>query len=125
MSLIQKQGESGQLVASGADRRRSQRVVIRIGVILHFTAQGRPTALPVFTANVNVHGALLICPQNFNAGTQLVLEHKMTRERQNCRVTRPPQRVGQDFHVPVEFEKAATDFWKIAFPPPDWRADLS
>jgi hypothetical protein len=99
--------------------------MIRISVTLHFTVQGKATALPLFTANVNVHGALLISPQNFATGTQLVLEHKMTRERQNCRVTRTPQRAGQDFHVPVEFEKAAPDFWKIAFPPPDWKADLS
>jgi 3-methyladenine DNA glycosylase Mpg len=125
LSQTQNQPEGELSLASGADRRRSQRVMIRIGVILHFTAHGKETGLRVFTANVNVHGALLVSPQNFAAGTRLVLEHKMTRERQNCRVTRTPQKVGEEFHVPVEFEKAAPDFWKIAFPPPDWKADLS
>ena len=125
MSLPQRQGEGGQALASGADRRRSQRVMIRIGVILHFTADGKTTSLPLFTVNVNVHGALLICPRSFPAGTQLVLEHKITHEQQNCRVTRTPQKTGDVFYLPVEFEKAAPDFWKIAFPPPDWKADLS
>ncbi len=99
--------------------------MIRIRVALHFTAQGKAIALPAFTACVNDNGALLISPQNFAAGTQLILEHKMTRERQNCRVTRAPQKIGENFHVPVEFEKAAPDFWKIAFPPADWKATLS
>jgi len=119
----QRQVEAEVSLISGADRRRSQRVMIRISVILHFTAQGKAISLPVFTANVNVHGALLLCPQNFASGTQLVIEHKMTHERQNCRVTRTPQRTGSEFHVPVEFEKATPEFWKIAFPPPDWKAD--
>ena len=125
MNETQKQGEGELAVASGINRRRSRRVMIRIGVILHLTVQGKATALPVFTANVNVHGALLVCPQNFAAGAQLVLEHKMTREKQHCRVTRPSQKAGDDFHVAVEFEKAAPNFWGIAFPPPDWKADLS
>lgn len=97
--------------------------MIRIGVILHFMVRGKATALPAFTANVNIHGALLVCPQNFALGTQLVIEHKMTHERQNCRVTRTPQRTGNEFYVALEFEKAAPDFWKIAFPPTDWKTD--
>lgn len=125
MSQTLKQGEGARSLAPGEDRRRSQRVMIRIAVTLHFTAQGKPIALDAFTANVSDHGALLVSPQNFAAGTRFVLEHKITRERQNCRVTRAPQKIGENFHVPVEFEAAATDFWKIAFPPADWKAPLS
>jgi hypothetical protein len=99
--------------------------MIRIAVTLHFTAQGKPATLGAFTGCVNDHGALLVSSQNFATDTRLVLEHKMTRERQNCRVTRTPQKIGENFHVPVEFEKAAPDFWKIAFPPADWKATQS
>jgi hypothetical protein len=27
----------------------------------------------------------------------------------------------EGFHIPIEFDSPAPDFWKIAFPPTDWR----
>lgn len=116
---------AGARVISQDERRRSQRVVLRVSVKLHVAIEGKPDAIPAFTANVNVHGALLLCPENFAAGQRFVLEHGLSRERIGCRVTRKPQAGPGGFQVPVEFDQAAPGFWHITFPPIDWKAEGS
>jgi PilZ domain-containing protein len=103
------------------ERRRSQRVTLRVSVTIHLTAVGKATAIRSFTIDVNVHGALLVSPQSFPAGTHFMLENDRTRERMMCRVVRMPKSMPEGFHIPVEFEKSAPNFWKISFPPPDWK----
>jgi hypothetical protein len=121
MNQEKPQVASGRQVLTGQERRRSQRVMIRIAVNLHCTVQDKPVVLNLFTSNVNCHGAMLICPQTFAAGTKLVIEHRGTREQQPCHVVRTPQGSAEGFQVPIEFEEPAPDFWKISFPPPDWK----
>ena len=106
---------------SGEDRRRSQRVLLRVAVTVLATVQGKPIRVSAFTVSVNDHGALLLCPQMFLAGARFDLENDRTGEVQPCRTTRPPADTGDGYHVPVEFEKSAPNFWRISFPPPDWR----
>ncbi|HKF53609.1 MAG TPA: hypothetical protein VKB26_14940 [Candidatus Acidoferrales bacterium] len=105
------------------ERRRSQRVVLRVSVKLHLAIEGKPDLIAAFTANVNVHGALLLCPENFLPGQRFILEHGMSRERIGCRVTRKPQSGTGGFQVPVEFDQAAPGFWHITFPPIDWKVE--
>jgi hypothetical protein len=50
-----------------------------------------------------------------------VLEHNMTRERIACKIARPAREVAEGFHIPLEFDSPAPNFWGIAFPPADWR----
>ena len=121
--MIDQKTESpaAQQAFAGIDRRRTQRVMIRIGVTLYSTIQGKKQHMKVYTSDVNVHGALLLCPQAFNMGATFEMEHNVTREMQACRVVRPSKPVGNEFLVPVQFEKPAPDFWKISFPPVDWR----
>lgn len=116
---------AGVRVIPQDERRRSQRVVLRVSVKLHVAIEGKPETIPAFTANVNVHGALLLCPENFAAGQRFVLEHGMSRERIGCRVTRKPQAGHGGFQVPVEFDQTAPGFWHITFPPIDWKAEES
>ncbi len=112
---------SERSAVEGIDRRRSHRVMIRIGVTVHAEANGKTLTLKVFTHDVNVHGALLACPRSFALGDKFELEHNGTHVRQSCRVVRNAKQVGGEFQVPVEFEKPAPDFWKISFPPADWK----
>jgi hypothetical protein len=107
----------------GAERRRSQRVTLRVGVKLRVAMQGKPEIIAAFTANVNDHGALLLCPENFEPNDRFVLEHSHSRARMGCRVTRKPQAGPGGFQVAVEFDEAAPGFWHIAFPPTDWKAE--
>ncbi len=110
-----------QQIYGGIDRRRTQRVMIRIGVTLYSIIEGKKQHMKVFTSDVNVHGALLLCPQAFALGAKFEMEHNVTREMQVCRVVRPSKAFGGEFLVPVQFEKPAPDFWKISFPPVDWK----
>lgn len=105
------------------ERRRSQRVVLRISVKLHVSKDGKTEAIGAFTANVNDHGALLISPESFEPNERLVLEHGRTRERMGCRVTRRSQPGPGGFQVAVEFDRAASGFWHIVFPPTNWKAE--
>lgn len=114
---------TGAQLAPGAERRRSQRVTLRVGVKLHVAMEGKPNVIPAFTANVNDHGALLLCPENFEANDRFVLEHTHSRQRMGCRVTRRPQADPGGFQVAVEFDQPAPGFWHIAFPPTDWKAE--
>ncbi|MHB8753678.1 MAG: PilZ domain-containing protein [Candidatus Acidiferrales bacterium] len=114
--------DDGAQLAPHDERRRSQRVMLRVAVKLHVSIPGRPEVIQAHTANVNDNGALLMCPENFPANARFILEHANSRVRIGCRVTRTPQSVHGGFLVGVEFDAAAPGFWHIAFPPTDWKA---
>jgi hypothetical protein len=85
--------------------------------------QGQTTTLDVSTLSIHPAGALVVVNQNLPAETQLVLEHSATKQRVACKVVRAPQKTAEGYHVPLEFDSPAPDFWKIDFPPADWRPD--
>jgi hypothetical protein len=110
-----------QQIVLGEERRRSQRVLLRVPATMHVTLHGKPTSIDVTTISVNTHGALLVSPQSIPPSSQLVLENCRTRQRVPCKVMRPPREMPEGFHVPVEFDPPAPGFWQIDFPPTDWR----
>lgn len=110
--------------APAAERRRSQRVVIRIPVRLYFNLSKKEETLDAKTVIVNDHGALLICSRVFPVGTLLELENLRNHRRQFCRVLRVPRITDLGFEVPIEFESAAHGFWGISFPPPAWEPGI-
>ncbi|MGB6875298.1 MAG: PilZ domain-containing protein [Candidatus Acidiferrales bacterium] len=116
-------GATSSQTAPHEERRRSQRVTLRVGVTLHVSIEGKPKVVPAFTADVNDHGALLISPENFLLNERFVLEHNHSRQRMGCRVTRMSQVRQGGFQVAVEFDQKAPGFWHIAFPPTDWKAN--
>jgi hypothetical protein len=95
--------------------------VMRVAVISEFTRNGKPVSLTAHTVAVNIHGAMICAAQNIPADTVLELEHKMTKERIAGRVTRQAQNSPDGFLIPVEFAAASTNFWRISFPPSDWK----
>jgi len=107
----------------GQDRRRGQRVLLRIRALIHVAIQGPATTLEANTLSVNPKGALVVINKNLPQDTRLVLEHSGTKERVACRVVRPSKETPEGFHTALEFDPPAPDFWKIAFPPADWRAE--
>lgn len=112
--------ENVQALAS-EERRRSQRVMIRVPVTLHLSIAGEVLQIGAHTISVNNHGAMLICSRMLEAGTQLKLENKHTRQHVACRVTRAPGQAPEGFLTPVEFDVPASSFWQISFPPLDWK----
>jgi len=105
------------------ERRRGQRVTLRIKVLVHVALQGKATSFAAATMSVSPDGALVVIERGLPIDTRLVLEHSGTRERVACRIARQPREMPEGFHVTLEFDSPAPDFWKIAFPPAGWRTD--
>jgi len=108
---------------TGEERRRSQRVLLRVRAQIHVALEGKATTFDVHTLNVNPHGALVVMDKFLASGTRLVLENRTTRERVPCRVTRPPRESAEGFQIPLEFDSPSPQFWRITFPPTDWRPE--
>jgi hypothetical protein len=107
------------------ERRRSQRVILRVPVIIHVVLDGKPEKLPASTVGVNIYGAMLSTARSLPAETCLEIEHKLTRERKPGRVVRQPQGSPEGFLIPVEFDAPSGEFWHISFPPSDWEPSES
>ena len=105
------------------DRKHGQRVLLRIRASIQVVLQGKPTILEAATLSVTPQGALVVTNRSLPVETHLVLEHAGTRQRVDCKVARPPRETAEGFHIPLEFEAPAPGFWKIDFPPTDWRPD--
>jgi hypothetical protein len=108
-------------VIAGEERRRSQRVLLRTRANIHIALKGATQSFEVMTLSVNSHGAVVVMEKNLPVDSHIVLENSATKERIACRVTRPPREMPEGYHVPVEFDSPAPNFWGIAFPPSDWR----
>jgi hypothetical protein len=121
LSTAKPQASSQSTSVASDDRRRGQRVFLRVRANIHVALQGKPVTFDATTVSVNHNGALLVLKQSLPFQTKLVLEHAGTKERVACKVIRSAQPMPEGFHTPVEFETAAPNFWHIAFPPPDWR----
>jgi hypothetical protein len=114
-------GNTAGQVLTGEERRRSQRVVIRVPVTLKMMVAGKPVVASAFTASVNDHGAMLVCSRSFSADTVIELQNDRTGEKMNCRVTRAPMENAGGYLIPVEFSAPSPAFWRISFPPRDWK----
>jgi hypothetical protein len=101
--------------------RRSQRVVVRIGVkVLHREDAGGIMSENTHTLVVNAHGALLPLAMMVRTGDPLILKHLMSSEEKQVRVVRVDEEQIIPREVAVEFTSPAPRFWHIDFPPADW-----
>lgn len=97
------------------ERRRAQRVLLRMPVLAHLA--GKPKPIEGFTHTVSATGAMVILPEGFSAGSKFVLENPKTKERVEVHVVRPAQINPEGSLIPVEFLSPAPRFWNIFFPP--------
>jgi hypothetical protein len=111
----------GSQLLPGEERRRSQRVMVRIPVTLQMMPAGEKVTLPCVTVSVNDHGAMLLCQRTVAAGLKVEMQNERTGQKQNCRVTRTPIESEKGFLIPVEFTAPAPGFWHISFPATDWK----
>ena len=107
---------------AGEERRRSQRVIIRVPVALEATIMGQKVKADAFTVAVNIHGAMVLCPRSFDAETNLEIRNERTGERTAVRVTRAPRESAEGYLLPLEFISPSPKFWQISFPPENWKA---
>jgi hypothetical protein len=103
------------------DRRRSQRVVIRVPVTVEVTIAGEAVTFAAHTVAVNDQGAMLAAPRTLAVDSHLEITNDRTRHHVTARVTRTPPESSEGFLIPVEFIAPAVGFWQISFPPKDWK----
>jgi len=121
MTDSKAQGTWKTATAPVEDRRRSQRVVIRLPVTVKVTLAGKPATFTAHTVAVNAQGAMLAAPQTLPLDTHLDITNDRTREHAAARVTRTPPESREGFLIPVEFMEPTPGFWQISFPPKDWK----
>ena len=97
------------------ERRRAQRVLLKIHVIAHIA--GNDKGLEGFTHTVSATGAMIVLKQGLSQGTKFILENPRTQQRVEVNVVRAPQMNPEGSLVPIEFLSPAPQFWGIFFPP--------
>jgi hypothetical protein len=105
----------------GEERRRSQRVIIRVPGTLVVTENDQTIRIPAHTVAVNIHGAMMVCSRSLDPDTRLEIVNERTSEKVGSRVTRAPRESSEGFLIPVEFTTPSNNFWQISFPPTNWK----
>lgn len=102
-------------------RRRSQRVLMQVAVRIHgLDAQGEKFEEETETLAINAHGALVLLAARVTSGSKVELQHRITKEEQECHVAfLGPVRSGKA-EIGLEFSSPRPTFWRVAFPPEDW-----
>jgi hypothetical protein len=100
---------------SAEERRRAQRVLLKMPVMVH--VPGKPHPITGSTHTVSENGAMLVIPDPLPEGTKISIENPKTQKTVEARVVRPPQMSHDGALVPVEFTSPSPAFWNIFFPP--------
>ncbi len=114
--------ESRETSWLAANRRRSQRVLMRIPVLV----SGRigvasPFEEETHTRAVSAHGAMVMVAAPVYRGQQFTLLNMQTKASLECVVVHIDTVVaGEPNQVGVEFLLPNPTFWRVAFPPKDW-----
>jgi hypothetical protein len=111
------------MVEPQKNRRRSERVILRMKVVVSAQDEERRQILEeAETQVVNAHGGLLRMTAHLFDGQPFLLKNPRNGSEMNCRVVRVEDRGMDSYHVAFEFELPAPTFWPVVFPPADWSA---
>jgi hypothetical protein len=117
-----EQPSRGAALLAGEEKRRSQRVIVRVPLTLLLPENGQTVTVKCYTVAVNVHGAMVVSPRTLEEDSKLEVLNERTNEKIGCRVTRAPRESSEGFLIPVEFVTPSPNFWQISFPPSNWKA---
>jgi hypothetical protein len=107
--------------SDGANRRRSERVMLRMSVVVETeSAQHEKQREETHTLVVNAHGGLLPLKMEVLAGQPIVLINSRSGAREAARVVRVENPPGGYIAVAFEFDRPSPKFWPVEFPPDDW-----
>jgi hypothetical protein len=102
-------------------RRRSQRVLVQVGVeIRGQDALKRRFEENTETLAINAHGALILLAAQVATGDKVMVKHVKTQDEQECVVVFLGPMRGPKAEVGLEFCSPQPKFWRVAFPPEDW-----
>ena len=105
-------------------RRRSQRVILTMPIIVRTEGAPRDTSFEEHTHTliVNLHGALILLAGKVIKGQKLHMKNRATQVEQICQVASIGSKSEGKTQIGVEFLNPSPDFWNISFPPEDWSA---
>src|SRR6267378_1691365 len=113
--------ESRETSWLAANRRRSQRVLVKIPVrVSGKIGIGLPFEEDAHTEAISAHGALILVSTQVYRGQRLSLSNLQTKAALECVVAHIARRQGEHPQVGVEFLLPNPMFWHVAFPPKDW-----
>jgi PilZ domain-containing protein len=113
--------ESRETSWLAANRRRSQRVLMKIPVRLSVQAGAASLSQEeTHTLAVSAHGALIAVSASLHRGQRLTLSNIQTKGALECVVVHIDRFPGEHMQVGVEFLLPNPTFWHVAFPPKDW-----
>ena len=113
--------ESRETSWLAANRRRSQRVLMKIPVqVTGQVGVGSPFEEETFTLAISAHGALIAIAAPVYRGQRFTLSNVQTKAALECVVVHVDRFPGQQTQVGVEFMLPNPTFWHVAFPPKDW-----
>ena len=109
---------------SESNRRRSQRVVLALGISVSSADEGRIAAFQEETQTlvVNAHGALIMLAAKVEKEQLLRMKNRATRQEQTCKVVFVGPLANGKTQIGIEFTSPSPEYWHIAFPPEDWSA---
>jgi hypothetical protein len=96
------------------ENRRSRRIVAQIPIRVQRVTKPQNAT----TAVINLHGAFIIVPEEYTAGSQLEIKNEQTGLCVNGRVvwTGGKDSSGR-YKLGIEFESVASGFWGLAYDP--------
>lgn len=113
--------ESRETSWLAANRRRSQRVLIKIPVrVSGQLGVGSTFEEETYTLAISAHGALIVVAAPAYRGQRFTLSNVQTKAALECVVVHVDRFPGEQIHVGVEFMLPNPTFWRVAFPPKDW-----
>ena len=84
------------------------------------SAEGASFEEETSTLAINAHGALILLQARITSGSTVHMQHKGTKQEQECQVVfLGPVRSGRA-EIGLEFSSPCPTFWRVAFPPEDW-----
>jgi hypothetical protein len=113
--------ESRESSWRAANRRRSQRVLMKVPVrVSGQAADGASFEVETHTLSISPHGALLVLAPVVHRGQRFILANMQTKSALECVVAHLEPSPGAPTQVGVEFSLPNPAFWRVAFPPKDW-----
>jgi len=103
--------------------RRSQRIELNVPLVVYRArGEGPQFYESTETLVVSAHGALIALTDLVAPWQKLRMQNLNTGENLECRVVSVKKAQIGPPRVAVEFMQATPDFWRIAFPPADWKS---
>jgi hypothetical protein len=113
------------MAAATENRRRSERVMLRMTVVVLAEDEERKRIHEeTQTQVVNAHGGLMLMRGKLHVGQSFILRNPRNGMESACRAVRAEEHGREFYQIAFEFAEPYPNFWPIVFPPVDWKAPL-